>query len=214
MRRVLLDMPGRIAIGAGTIAIGTGVTYVLIYLPTYALTVLHMRMHAGLAATVLSYVAAVVIGLAAARIFEHVPRLTFMTISTLLLMSAAWPLFAVIRAHPDVVTLTLIRVAMFLLAAPYSVLQPSMLASLFPAASRVTGISIGYTLGVVSFGAFAPVANAWLIGVTHNTTAPAFFLIAMGCITLGCLAAAARLAGDAPPAIDASAARTRAQPTR
>ena len=193
VRRVLSTMPGRLLIGAGSIAIGTGVTYLLIYLPTYASTVLHMRMHAGLAATMLSYVAAIGITLAAARACERVSRLRWMAIATVLLMASAWPLFAVLRAHPDALTLFGIRLAMFVLGAPYFALQPSMLASLFPTASRVTGISIGYTLGVVSFGAFAPVANAWLIGATGNSTAPAFFVVAMGCLTLVSLAAARRV---------------------
>ena len=197
VRRVLVETPVRLLIASGTIAVGTGVTYVLIYLPTYAATVLHMRIHASLAATVLSYLAAIAIMLAAARACEHVRRLRWMTISTVLLMAAAWPLFALVRAHPDATTLFLIRVAMFVLGAPYFVLVPSMLASLFPAPLRVTGISIGYTMGVVMFGAFAPVANAWLIGVTGNSTAPSFFVVAMGCVTLASIAGASRAGEEA-----------------
>ena len=200
VRRVLRDMPGRVLIGAGSIAIGTGVTYVLIYLPTYAVSVLHMRLHAGLLATMVSYLFAIVLALIAARLTEHVRRLRTMTISALLMMAAAWPLFALLRLYPNALTLMSMRIALTALGSAYFVLQPSMLASLFPVASRVTGISIGYTMGVVLFGAFAPVANAWAIGVTRDPTAPAFFLMAMGCITLASLAAAARLQADAVPA--------------
>ena len=191
VRRVLLDMPGRLLVAGGTIAIGTGVTYVLVYLPTFASSVLHMHMHGVLAATVLSYVAATAITLTAARVFERAARLRWMTISTIAMMAAAWPLFALLRAHPDTSTFFWIRVAMFVLWAPYSALQPSMLASLFPAAYRVSGISIGYTMGVVTFGAFAPLANQWLVAATGNATAPGFFVIAMGGVTLCSLAWAA-----------------------
>ncbi len=159
-----------------------------------------MRLHAGLLATMISYLAAIVLALVAARLTEHVRRLRTMTISALLMMAAAWPLFALLRLYPNPLTLLSMRIALTALGSAYFVLQPSMLASLFPVASRVTGISIGYTMGVVLFGAFAPVANAWAIGVTHDPTAPAFFLVAMGCITLASLAAAARLQADAAPA--------------
>jgi MHS family proline/betaine transporter-like MFS transporter len=184
VRRVLRRDPGRILTAAGSIAIGTGATYVLIYLPTYASTVLHMPMHGALAVTSLSYAVGIASTLLAARLLETAPRRAWMAGSTVVLMLAAWPLFALLARHPQQGTLLAMRIAIFVLGAPYFALIASLLASLFPASARVTGISIGYTLGVVLFGAFAPLANAWLIGVTHDPTAPAFFLIAMGCVSL------------------------------
>jgi MHS family proline/betaine transporter-like MFS transporter len=192
VRRVLTEQPGRLAIAAATIAVGTGVTYVAIYLPTYAVTVLHMRLHAGLGAAVLSYVAALGLTLVAAVWVQQARPLRTMAVSVVAVTVVAWPLFAWLQHHADVFGLTVVRVALSTVGAPYFVLVPSMLAGLFGAESRVTGLSIGYTLGVVLFGAFAPVAVAWLVRVTGDPTAPAFFVVGMGVVTLVALAAAAR----------------------
>ena len=190
VRTVLTRQPGRLAIATATIAVGTGVTYVGIYLPTYAVTVLHMRLHAGLGATALSYVVALFITLATAAWLQHLPRLPTMAASVVTTMVVAWPLFAWLQHHADVVGLTVVRVALAAVSAPFMVNVPSMLAALFAVGSRVTGLAIGYTMGVVLFGAFAPVAVAWLVERTGDPTAPSFFLIGMGLVTLTALAAA------------------------
>ena len=174
--------------GAGAIAVGTGVTYELIYLPTYARTVLGIPLRAGLGSALVSYGLAAVLAPAAAKLLERAPVVPVMAASTVLLMGAVWPLFATLRAHPDVVTMTAVRVVLVALAAPYVVLVPSFLAGLFPAATRVTGLSLGYTLGVTVFGGFAPMLSAWLVARTGNATAPAFYLLASGLITLTSLA--------------------------
>ena len=58
------------------------------------------------------------------------------------------------------------------------------MASLFPARTRVTGLSLSYNLGVTLFGGFAPAVFTWLTAVTHNNTAPSFYLMAMASISI------------------------------
>jgi MFS transporter, MHS family, proline/betaine transporter len=53
----------------------------------------------------------------------------------------------------------------------------AILAELFPTKVRFTALSIGYGMSVTLFGGFAPFIAEYLIGVTHNPVAPAFFLI-------------------------------------
>ena len=62
-----------------------------------------------------------------------------------------------------------------------------MMAELFPARTRVTGISLSYNLGVTVFGGFAPAIFTWLSAVTHNNTAPSFYLMASALISISAI---------------------------
>ena len=61
---------------------------------------------------------------------------------------------------------------------------PAVMASLFPARTRVTGLSLSYNLGVTLFGGFAPAIFTWLTDVTHNNTSPSFYLMAMAVVSI------------------------------
>jgi MHS family proline/betaine transporter-like MFS transporter len=66
------------------------------------------------------------------------------------------------------------------------------MAGLFTARTRVTGLALSYNLGVTLFGGFAPSVFTWLTAVTHNNTAPAFYLMAMALISVLTLLAVKR----------------------
>jgi hypothetical protein len=52
-----------------------------------------------------------------------------------------------------------------------------MLPELFPKAVRTTGMSVVYGLGISVFGGFAQFFVTWLLHVTGNSMAPAWFLM-------------------------------------
>jgi len=60
---------------------------------------------------------------------------------------------------------------------------PAAYAELFPTRVRYTALSIGYNIAVAIFGGFAPFIATWLIKVTGNPLAPAFYVIAAAVIT-------------------------------
>ena len=59
-----------------------------------------------------------------------------------------------------------------------------MILEAFPRHHRATGVSMIYSLGTTTFGAFCPFIVAWLISVTGNPMVPAWYLLAALCITL------------------------------
>ena len=190
VRELFGQMPGRLLIGAASIALGTGVTYLGVYLPTYGANSLGMKLSSGLAAMTVAQVLSIPVTLGVAFLVERASPIRMMLGSTLLAMLLAWPAFAVLNAAPSVLTLGALRLLFAVVVAPYFVLQPVMLARLFPEHLRVTGLASGYTAGIVLFGAFAPLENQWLIHATGNPIAPAFFLLATGVVTLLSLAGA------------------------
>jgi MHS family proline/betaine transporter-like MFS transporter len=55
---------------------------------------------------------------------------------------------------------------------------PSTLAALFPTRTRYSGFSVGYNIGVAVFGGTTPFIATYLVSVTNNSLAPAFYLMA------------------------------------
>ena len=53
----------------------------------------------------------------------------------------------------------------------------------YPAATRYTGLSLGYNVGVALFGGTAPLVCEWLIGRTHLLIAPAYYVAACALLT-------------------------------
>jgi MHS family proline/betaine transporter-like MFS transporter len=61
---------------------------------------------------------------------------------------------------------------------------PALMAETFPVETRATGMAISYNIGVTVFGGFAPLIVATLIQATGSKLAPAFYLMALGTISL------------------------------
>jgi MHS family proline/betaine transporter-like MFS transporter len=65
----------------------------------------------------------------------------------------------------------------------YTGVIPSILAEMFPTRVRYTGLSVSYGFAVVLFGGFAPLVSTWLVAVTGNPLAPAFYIMAGGAMS-------------------------------
>jgi MHS family proline/betaine transporter-like MFS transporter len=59
-----------------------------------------------------------------------------------------------------------------------------MLAEQFPTNVRYTALSISYGFAVAIFGGFAPLICTWLVSVTGDAVAPAYYLIGAGVLSL------------------------------
>jgi MFS transporter, MHS family, proline/betaine transporter len=110
---------------------------------------------------------------------------------TMLLIS--YPMFAWMAAVPTLQTLLFVQVAIGVVAAAYMGPLPALMAELFPARMRTTGLAVSYSVGVAIFGGFAPFANVWLIQATGSSVAPGFYLMAAAAISLATLALHRRL---------------------
>ena len=63
-------------------------------------------------------------------------------------------------------------------------LVPAFLTKLFPTEVRYTGIGISYNLSNAVFGGSAPLISLFLIKLTGSNLAPAFYIMAVGAISL------------------------------
>jgi MHS family proline/betaine transporter-like MFS transporter len=69
----------------------------------------------------------------------------------------------------------------------------ALMAELFPARVRSTGLSISYAFAAAIFGGLAPFISTWLIEFTGSKLAPSFYIMLAAVISLTALVTARRL---------------------
>jgi MFS transporter, MHS family, proline/betaine transporter len=181
-----------LVVGAGLIAVGTASTYFAIYMPTYATTHLRLPPATGYIVTiVLSLVAMILIPLGGS-LLDKIGYTRMMLPAAVLMALSFYPLFLFITRNPSLGTLLTGLIFNELLNVAYLCGLPAVMSAIFPARTRVTGLSLSYNLGVTLFGGFAPAVFTWLIAVTHNTAAPSFYLVAMALLSVTAVASVKR----------------------
>ena len=77
-----------------------------------------------------------------------------------------------------------------LLAVPLGMalgLQGAMVVEIFPLRSRVTSMSLAYSVTLALAGGTAPLVSAWLIDRLHEPLAPAYYILLHGLVGLALL---------------------------
>src|SRR6267143_3562353 len=89
----------------------------------------------------------------------------------------ALPLFVLAIDGGTFQTLLLALMINAMFQSLYTGTIPSILAEMFPTPVRYTGLSVSYGFAVVLFGGFAPLISTWLVEMTGNPFAPAFYIM-------------------------------------
>jgi MHS family proline/betaine transporter-like MFS transporter len=184
-----------VAIAAGLVAIGTAQTYLIVYLPTYAATQLHMKAGKALGAVVLLYVCTLALvpwRLWIARRFDQTHRSRAMIISCIAMMAAGYPAFMALDAWPGPVMLFLIPLFFTVIGMYYNAPLTGFQGMVFGIRHRGIGLSVGYALGIALFGGFAPFINTWLVARTGDPRSPGLYLAMMSVVTIAAIVFASR----------------------
>jgi MFS family permease len=185
VREIFRRHRGVIASGVLATIGGTAANYiVLFYLSTYAIRILHLPMSLALWASWAAAAVTVVCAPFAGALSDRVGRRRVLWVSRVLLIAAVYPAFMLINATPTVPVLLAVVVVLAVLVAFTAVPNIVMLPEMFPREIRATGMSIVYCLGVSIFGGFAQFFATWLIQLTGNTLAPAWYVIGCGLVSL------------------------------
>ena len=184
IREVFATEKEALLLGAGLVAVGTAGTYFALYLPTYATARLHLSPAVGYFATMVLAALGIVLCPVAGHLADRVGLTRMMLPAAILMLLSFYPVFLLITIHPGLTTLLVGLIWETLLQIAYVSASPAVMASIFPARTRVTGLSLSYNLGVTLFGGFAPAIFTWLTAITHNNTAPSFYLTAMALVSI------------------------------
>ncbi|AYZ68172.1 MFS transporter [Burkholderia multivorans] len=182
VRELFAGQKTRVLLAIGVLVISTAVNYMVLYMPTYAIKQLGLPASTGFAATLATGFILTLFTPLVGHWSDRVGRIRVMTAAALLMLVTVWPTFAWLTRHASFSTILAALIWIGLLKAMYCGALPALMAELFPAQTRATGLAVSYNTGVTLFGGFAPFVITWLISTTGNRLSPALYL--MGCALL------------------------------
>ncbi len=187
IREVLRDHGRLLLCGFGMVIYATVAAYVLVlFLPTYASRQFHLPQSDALAASAamsaLLIALCVVAGIISDRIGRK-PLLLFSSIGTLI---TVYPLFSFFAAAPSLTRLLIVEAVFSIFIAAFTGPGPALMAELFPTRIRNTALALSYNFAVAIFGGFGQFIVVWLIQVTGDPVAPAYYVL--GASVIGIIA--------------------------
>jgi MHS family proline/betaine transporter-like MFS transporter len=181
-------MPVLLALGISIISNSS--FYILAYIPTYGVKVLHLPQSTGFTATLIGGLVLAI----GCPFFGHwsdkLPsRPPLMVITCWLFVLTSYPAFYLMAAWPSLAACVIAVGWLQLVKAGYSGVLPSLLSEQFPVETRAIGVSLGFSTAVSIFGGLAPLVATWLIASTGDSLSPSYYLIFTALLSLVALMA-------------------------
>jgi MHS family proline/betaine transporter-like MFS transporter len=157
-------------------------------MPTYVVKTLNLAPVVGFEATLAGGLVVTLLTPIAGGISDRIGRTTHMIAVNLLLLLSIVPVFLLLTKNP---TPAVIIGAVFWLSTLKSLyIGPlaALMSELLPAATRATGLGLGYNIGVTLFGGMGPVIITWLGTIAFvGDLSPAYYLTLVGILSLSAL---------------------------
>lgn len=192
IRQVLGRQKLRVLLMVGAMVMSTAVTYVIVYMPTYAQKVLGLPSSAGYIGAAVSGVMLTTVTPLIGHLSDRIGRTKIMLIAGTAMVLLICPLFLLLSGSPSLLVMGVVMGVLGLLKACYFGALPALMSEAFPTATRSTGLGLSYNLGVLSFGGFAPAIITWMIASTGNHLSPGFYIMAAGALSIAALLGARR----------------------
>jgi MHS family proline/betaine transporter-like MFS transporter len=194
LKEALSEGRKRLLVSLGVVALCTVSMYtIVLFMPTYATRQFGLTTSVGFLGGMLVGAIQVVLIPWFGGLSDRYGRLPITFVSAAAMSVLFYPMFAWLAASPTLQTLLIVQAIFGVLMAGYMGPLGALMAELFPARVRTTGLSVSYAFGVAIFGGLAPFISTWLILATGSKLAPAFYLILAGIISLVALVFARRL---------------------
>jgi MFS transporter, MHS family, citrate/tricarballylate:H+ symporter len=177
---------GLIVLGLMLVLAGTIGTYVAAYMTTYALTTLHMAAVTAFGIVVARSLVQMPVSIASGWLSDKFGRKPVMIGPGILLFVSIVPVFRLIVDRHDAATLYAGMIWLSLLS---SLALPAALVALsesLPKHMRSGALAVVYAIATAVFGGSTQFMVAWLIGVTGDSLAPAYYWT--GAMAIGLMA--------------------------
>jgi MFS transporter, MHS family, proline/betaine transporter len=177
--------------GLGAVIALTVTIYVLIsYLPTFAVRQLKLPYAQSFYAVIVGNLLLTLLSPLAGAWSDRIGRKGLSLWSLALTLVIIYPLFAWLAAEPSVSKLILVQALLSITLSGYYGPFGALIAELFPANVRSTGLSLAYNVAVMLFGGFGPFVVTWLIAVTGSPLAPTYYVmggLALSIVAVACM---------------------------
>lgn len=187
VKQLLTEQWDRLLLTIGLVIISTSSQYMLAYMPTYAIRELHLPQYLSYTAAVLAAALQVVAVPFVGIWVDKVGQSVVMIGAALLFFLTAYPAFALLAGHGSLPVLIAMVCWFEILKSCYSGALPSYMAKIFPAATRVSGLSLSYNIGVAIFGGFAGFFAQVLIQLTGSKISPSYYIMVTALLSLTAL---------------------------
>jgi MHS family proline/betaine transporter-like MFS transporter len=192
LRDLFVEQWDRLLLTTGAVVASTSSQYMIVYIVTYAMRELGLPQSisfiAGMLAAALQTVVVPFVGLWVDRIGQ----IRIMMGAALLFVLTSYPAFVLLDAHASFAVLIAMVCWIGLLKSFFSGALPSLMAKIFPVATRVSGMSLAYNIAVPIFGGFAPFFAQSLIDLTGSKLAPSYYMMATAALSFAALVAIQR----------------------
>ena len=186
---------GRMLVAIGALAVSTAISYLITYMPTFAMKELGLPASTGFAATLVSGIVLTVLTPIVGHLSDRFGRVRIMVLFAVLILALMYPSFAFLVAYPGFAVILVVMFVVGVLKAGYFAPLPAMLAELFPVTNRATGMAVSYNIGVMTFGGTTPLVIVWLVDATGDKLAVTYYLMALAVVSLACVVIARRRMG-------------------
>jgi MFS transporter, MHS family, proline/betaine transporter len=187
LRDLFVEQWDRLVLTVGVVAASTSSQYLLLYMPTYAIRELGLPQWIGFTAALVAAVLQTAVVPLAGLWVDRIGQTRIMMGSAVLFFLTSYPAFVLLDAHASLGVLMLMVCWISLLKSFFSGALPSLMAKIFPVATRVSGMSLSYNISVPIFGGFAPFFAQSLIVITGTKLAPSFYMMAAAVLSLAAL---------------------------
>jgi MFS transporter, MHS family, proline/betaine transporter len=188
VKEIFLKQKWRVLLGVGALALSTAVNYLIIYMPTYVVKNFHLPPVTGFTATFVGGIMVTVLTPFAGMMSDRIGRTRHMITANILLLLSIFPTFLLITKDPVPAVIIFAVFWLSTLKALYYGPLAALMAELLPAATRATGLGLGYNIGVTLFGGMGPATMTWLSGFALiGTLAPGYYLTAVAILSLATL---------------------------
>lgn len=151
----------------------------LVYTSTFTQKYAHLPASVALWSNAIGLFVMIVCAPMFGALSDRLGRKTVLIGACLGVIAIPYPLFTLMLTNPGIGTIIAVQAVFGFLMSSISGPFPAAISELFPTKTRSTWLSAGYSLSAMIFGGFAPFIATWLIALTGNAVAPAFFLF--GC---------------------------------
>jgi len=183
LREVVSQYPWEMLSGAGIVLAGTSVFYLaFIYVPIYAMRQLKIDVGTVQITTITAAVISGGLILVAGHLSDRIGRRAVLLPAAIVSAVIGYPLFAYLIAHPGWFGLLLFQCGVGVALAFISGPTPAALSEVYPVHVRASGVGLVYNLIAAIFGGLGPLFAQWLLGVTGDPAAPAYWMTATGIV--------------------------------
>ncbi|MQU61920.1 MFS transporter [Pseudomonas sp. FSL R10-1350] len=183
--RELLTVHRRaVVIGIGVTCLNAVAFYLLLsYMPTYLSTEMGMNESDSFIASTVSLATYIGLIFLMGKLSDRYGRKTMLVAASVLFLLLTFPLFGML-GNPSLVVILMIQIAFGAILAMNDGTLPCFLAEIFPTRVRFSGFAFSFNIANAVFGGTAPFIATWLIQLTGNKMAPAWYLLAAAAVAL------------------------------